>query len=350
MGKRLATVVGLLWALGGCDCSSSELASEPERETPVPPDEDTTDENPHPEEPQGEPPLATVVSGWDRGREVETEVLEVAADAEPLVLDLRGGGRITLDPGTRAALGEEAPAQVYLAQGALHAQLPPMGGSSRPTLRLGTPAGTLALEGSGETYLVVAPDGRVLYAQLAGLGRVYDGELDDAGRPLVIPLRPGRSLVGGASDATEGVGQVGAARALRGGFEEAGEQSPPEGTLEPRIEWLNTFAESVAEERTRGQEIQRQRVLASRDGNEERGAELQRELIAHSQVVSRQRAALRARWERARSLALLTEAEPDPSEAVRGRVRVLLGLEIPSAEPDASDTESDAAEPTPAQN
>jgi len=148
VGRRFASVLALLSALGGCDCAGSEPATEPEPETPEAPP-DTTDESPHPEEPRGEPPLATVVSGWDRGREVQAEVLEVAADAEPLVLDLRDGARITLDPKTRAALGEEAPAQLYLAKGALHAQLPPMGGSSRPTLRIGTPAGTLALEGSG---------------------------------------------------------------------------------------------------------------------------------------------------------------------------------------------------------
>lgn len=330
--KRLL-LAGLVCALGGCDCSGTEPATEPEQETPEPPPVDTTDESPHPEEPRGEPPLGTVVSGWDRGRELLTELLEAAPDAEPLVIDLRDGARLTLDPGSRAALGEEAPAQVFLAEGAIHAQLPPMGGSSRPTLRLGTPAGTLALEGSGETYLVVAPDGRVLYAQLAGMGRVYDGELDEEGRPSVISLRPGSSLVGGASDPTEGVGQVGAARGLRSGFEEAGATELPEGSVQPKIEWLNAFAESVEEERTRGQEIQRQRVLASQAGNTERGAELQRELIAHSQVVSRQRAALRARWERVRSLALLVGAEPDPSEAVRGQVRRLLGLEIPSVEP-----------------
>lgn len=344
MGSRLAVLL-LSLALGGCgECSGTE-PREPELETPAPTPEDTSDE-PHAAPTRGEPPLATVVSGWDRGRRIETEVLEVAPDAEPLVLDLREGGRITLDPGTRAAVGDEAPAEVFLAAGALHAQLPPMGGSSRPTLRIGTPAGTLALEASGETYLVVAPDGRTLYAQLAGLGRVYSGALDDEGRPIVIVLRPGRSLVGGAEEATEGVGTVTLARALRSGFVEAGDDAPPGDALDARLESLDTFADVVQAERTRGQEIQRQRVVASQEGDTERGAELQRELIAHSQVVSRQRDALRARWERARSLALLLEPDPDPSETARPRVRTLLGLEVPTTAAQPADDDAEA----PAQN
>ncbi len=205
-----------------------------------------------------------------------------------------------------------------------------MGGSSRPSLRIGAPAGTLVLDASGESYVVVAPDGRTLFAQLSGLGRVYDGALDDQERPAAIPLRPGRSLVGGATDTTEGVGNIELARALRTGFVEAGDDEPPSRTLDRRIEALSAFLDSVAEERTRGHEIQRQRVLAAQDGDAERGAELQRQLIAHSQVVSRQRAALRALWERARAVALLVEPEPDPSEELRSRVRTLLGLVIPT--------------------
>jgi hypothetical protein len=316
---RRAVLLLSLFAIGGCPCDP-DPETEPEVEVDEP-DPETEPESPHGELPEPEePPLARVVSGWDRGREIDTETIEVAEDAEPLVLDLRDGARVTLDPGTRAAVGEEAPAQVYLAEGALHTQLPPMGGSSRPELRVGTPAGTLVLEASGESYVIVAPDGRALFAQLAGLGRLYDGELDDE-RPSAIALRPGSSLVGGASDPTEGVGNVTAARLLREGFVNAGEDAPPARALDQRLEWLTAFMEAVQEERTRGQEIQRQRVIASQNGDAERGADLQRQLIAHSQVVSRQRA---------RSLALLAEPEPDPSEAVLPRVRTLLGLEIPT--------------------
>lgn len=333
MSARLASVVALCWALGGCECNGSEAEPEPAAEA-HPPEEGEPSPHAQPEEPS-EPPLATVVSGWDRGQRIGTELLEVAAGGEALVLDLRDGGRITLDPGSRAALGEEAPAQIYLAEGALHAQLPPMGGSSRPTLRVGTPAGTLALEASGESYVAVAPDARVLFAQLAGLGRVYDGELDDEGRPSVIVLRPGRALLGGATTATQGVGTLAEARLMRGGFLSGGGDAPPAEALAERLASLDAYADAVATERERGQELQRQRVRASQAGEAERGAELQRELIAHSQVVSRQRAALRARWERARALAMNVGAEPDPSEAARSRVRALLGLVAPDAEADA---------------
>lgn len=336
MGRLRAVLLLSLWAASGCP-SDPEPEGESQGESEVEPTQEAAP-SPHTEtlpEPE-EPPLATVVSGWDRGRTIEAETLEVAADAEPLVLDLRDGARVTLEPGTRAAIGEEAPAEVYLARGALHGQLPPMGGSSRPELRVGTPAGTLVIAASGESYVMVAPDGRALFAQLAGMGRVYDGGLDDEGRPSAVPLRPGRSLVGGATDATEGVGNVTAARALRVGFlEGGGGDEPPAGALDRRLEELSAFLDAVAEERSRGQEIQRQRVLASQAGDSERGAELQRELIAHSQVVSRQRSALRARWERARSLALLTGPEPDPAEAIRPRVRTLLGLVIPTADGEA---------------
>ena len=345
-------VIALLGA--GCDggCSRDEQRRPETGAAPSPEAPATVDEAADPD-PEPEPEsLARVVSGWDRGRAVDTETLEVPADGEPLVLDLRDGARITLDPGTVAALGEEAPAQVLLGKGALHAQLPPMGGSTRPSLRVGTPMGSLVIDASGESYVVVAPDGRVVFSQLAGLGRIYDGELDSRGRPTSLPLRPGRSLAGGASDPTEGPSNVSAARGLREPMAAGGRDAPQDSEVRRREQAVDRFADEVLRERERGQQLQRDRLGAAREAPDDRSADLQRQLIAHSQVVSRQREALRARYERLRSLGLLLGQDPDGAR--RERVRMLLGLTIPQPVDEAPSPQTEGSaqsdDPAPAQN
>ncbi|MAQ14841.1 MAG: hypothetical protein CMN30_08600 [Sandaracinus sp.] len=330
---RRALPVALLGLVAACDGCGEPREAEPttpaEVEAEVAERDDAPPDEAPPEVPPEERPLATVVSGWDIGRPVEAETLEVFEESEAVVLDLRDGARITLDPGTVAAVGEEAPAQVILAHGALHAQLPPMGGSSRPSLRIGTPMGTLVLEASGEVYVVAAPDGRVVFFQLAGLGRVHDGETVEEQRPRVITLRPGSSLAGGATDPVEGVGNLEAARGLRADLESAGAEQAAAAELARRERALRATIDTARRERERGVELQRRQLRAA--GAPDRQAAIQRELVAHSQVISRQRQVLRTRYERLRAVALLLDVDPDPALATRDDVRVLLGLQLPPA-------------------
>ncbi|MEM9067446.1 MAG: hypothetical protein AAGE52_03040, partial [Myxococcota bacterium] len=96
----------------------------------------------------------------------------LSAGVSEIVMDLRDGARVELLPGSRARLGEEAPAQMLLAEGHLHAILPPMGNSPRPPLRIGTAAGTVEIGGSGDVWVTARPDGTAWVAVLGGRAAV----------------------------------------------------------------------------------------------------------------------------------------------------------------------------------
>ncbi len=249
---------------------------------------------------------------------------------ERLVLDLRDGARIELEPHSLGRLGDEAPAQFFLARGHAHAVLPPTGNSPRPPLRIGTPAGTVEIGGSGDLWVTVRPDGTVWVALLGGRAAVLTGELDEATHiERRLDLRPARAVVVGRTlaEPTEGPTTVDAARALGVALMDGAEAHELREMLAEATESLDEALADVDVERERGATVEARHRAAVSAMSPEAAAAMQ-ELVAHGRAMDAARDVLLTRFERTRALALLVEAnEPDPTAVRRPRVRAALGLD-----------------------
>jgi hypothetical protein len=282
------------------------------------------------------PPLARVVrvenlqeSTFRAGQRLgDTATIESGASA--LVLDLREGGRVTLQPETTARVGSEAPAQVILASGVLHAELPPEGGSARPPLRVGTPSGSVVIEGSGEAWVAANAAASTFVAALSG--RIDAVAFDDEGALRTITLQPGQSLVLGAAEPSDGPRDADAARAACRLVIESASPTLPAEDLESALARLLPDLEAAEAEARRGEELQ---GGVRPDPGSSEAAARQRALVEHGRALILRRRSLLTRFEilRARALRAARDHEgPDPSAQQRPRVRAALGL-APSSEP-----------------
>ena len=254
----------------------------------------------------------------------------LSTGAERLVLDLREGARVELEPGSLARLGEEAPAELLLARGHVHAVLPPVGNSPRPPLRIGTPAGTVEIGGSGDLWITVRSDGTAWVALLGGRASVLTGETDEAtGTERRLDLTPARAVVVGRTleEPTEGPTTLAAARAMGVALAEGAEEAELEDALAAAVGALDAALDTLAAERQRGQEVQR-RHRAAVSAMDPRAATIMQELVAHGRALDAARDLLLTRFERARAIALLASGEGgDPTAVRRPRVRAALGLD-----------------------
>ncbi|MCU0675036.1 MAG: hypothetical protein MUE69_19875 [Myxococcota bacterium] len=286
------------------------------------------------------PPLARVVrvenlqeSTFRAGQRLgDTATIESGASA--LVLDLREGGRVTLQPQTTARVGSEAPAQVILASGVLHAELPPEGGSARPPLRVGTPSGSVVIEGSGEVWVAANAAASTFVAALSG--RVDAVAFDDAGTLRTITLQPGQSLVLGAAEPSDGPRDADAARAACRLVIESASPTLPAEDLESALARLLPDLEAAEAEARRGEELQ---GGVRPDPGSSEAAARQRALVEHGRALILRRRSLLTRFEilRARALRAARDSDgPDPSAQQRPRVRAALGLS-PTSEPPTSE-------------
>ena len=157
-GARELSLAALCFLLCACG-EEPEVAEPPRAEPPL-------DSAPH----VVDPPPAELrdVSGMvtlagaraRRGEPVEAEQAIEVSEGGSAVLQLRDGGRITLDDGARAWVVDESAAQLLLVRGGAHAVQPPAGSSPRPPLRLVTPAATVEIGQSGEAYVATYEGGR----------------------------------------------------------------------------------------------------------------------------------------------------------------------------------------------
>lgn len=297
------------------------------------------------------PPLARVVrvenlqeSTFRAGQRLgDTATIESGASA--LVLDLREGGRVTLQPETTARVGSEAPAQVILASGVLHAELPPEGGSARPPLRVGTPSGSVVIEGSGEVWVAANAAASTFVAALSG--RVDAVSFDDAGTLRTITLQPGQSLVLGAAEPSDGPRDADAARAACRLVIESASPTLPAEDLESALARLLPDLEAAEAEVRRGEEL---RGGVRPDPGSSEAAARQRELVEHGRALILRRRSLLTRFEilRARALRAARGSEgPDPSAQQRPRVRAALGLSEERDEDETDDEPDDEPDDDP---
>ncbi|HJK89905.1 MAG TPA: hypothetical protein RMH85_00795 [Polyangiaceae bacterium LLY-WYZ-15_(1-7)] len=241
--------------------------------------------------------------------------------AEELVLDLRDGGRVELAPHAIARLGDEAPAQLFLGAGQLYASLPPVGSSPRPPLRLGTPAGTVEIGGSGEIWITALPTGSVWVGVLGGRAVAHP-----AGAEEPVEILAGRSYVLGGEAPTDGPDdRVTAAQLGTQLIEQSSPANAPD-TIPPALEALDAALSRVEAVRREGEALTDRHREAVAAGSDEARA-IQRELIEHSRTLGRVRRALLGAYETARARALWAQASPDPTAQRRPRIRAALGLE-----------------------
>lgn len=246
----------------------------------------------------------------------------IAAGQVTLALDLREGAQVILEPGARARLADEAPAQILLGAGSLRAVLPPVGSSPRPPLRIGTPAGTVEVGGSGQVWVTALPTGATWVAQLTGQATVSEDGV------TTVALTPGQSIVIGAEAPTDGPSTLVEARIAAQALIEQSSPADPASELDARVATMRAALDETILERSRGQEVaSRQRAAVMDDSVDEAARRaLQSQLIEHSRTLGRVRRQLLVAYERARSTALAAEAAPDPTATIRPRVRTALGL------------------------
>ncbi len=213
-GTLIVIFLPWLLALGGCRCddagapsaspTATSAASEADREPSRLP-------TVHPPAPMG--PLATVIRVVDDPQAdgptsvSASERLSAGALIESggatVVVDFHGGGRVELYPGSRAVIGGEAPAQIFVGQGSVRAALAPAGNSTRPPLRVGTPAGSVEIAGSGDVVVMTLPDGASWFATLSGSASVARGDVDAETLPFEPLVGAQRALLLGVDPEAE---------------------------------------------------------------------------------------------------------------------------------------------------
>lgn len=325
MKRTLRVLLACAMALClGTGCGDDGDASQPEEseseasETPEPSrGHQAGTPNPHEAAPQRDA-LARVALGGERGRAFDSGAV-IVAGTTAIALDLREGARVSVEPGAQVRLLDEAPAQIAVAEGLVHVVLPPMGSSPRPPLRVGTPSGTLRVNGSGDAWALVFPDGRAWFAVTGGMAEVLVQREEGTES---IGLHAGQALVAGAAEPTAGPVGEAAARAaaavLRSG---ASGEMPNEATLEAAIAELDEAIRSTSEDFARGEVLQRAHQEATESGN---GHEALQAIVRFSQETQVRRDALLLVYERARSLALRRGVTPDPGSLRRRDVRTAL--------------------------
>ncbi len=323
-GAAVALALGLML---GCDgCNEPEPEPEPEVVTSASP---WAEQPSHPIE---RPPTAiaqvTRVTATregaatdfplTRGSRLGDAAVVHTGDVE-VALNLEQGGRIEIEPQTLGRVATEAPGQMILGTGSMRGVLAPVGGSPRPPLRIGTPHGSVEIGGSGELWVSVLPSGSTWVSALSGRGVVWNGE----GEP--VALQAGQSIVIGAPQPVPGPRTLVEARAAATTLIEQASPTPNEDALGLAMAALEAALSAVEAERARGAALadQQREAVRSKSGQ---AATIQRTIIEHSRDLGQVLRQLLVRYERARATALAAGSDPDPSSAIRPRVRAALGL------------------------
>ncbi len=349
-GCPVATALLVLFACG--DAVDSGTSSRDPSTDQQPSSRPSTAQGP--DEDTRRPPLARVVrvdglatSTFHAGQRLgPTATLSTGEVA--LVLELRDGGRVSLEPRTMARLGQEAPAQIILGAGIAHVQQLPEGGSTRAPLRIATAAGSVVIEDAGEVWVATAPTGRTFATTLRGRATAEDFNETGAVRAIEIPA--GRSLFLGDEATTQGPSDADGARATaRHVLDDAAQieaarpldgASPTEAARALDGEWPTETARAL--------DAARAALFSALEAVE---AEARTPAVPHANappsagsaeatqrpraslelgVPLRSRRRLLLRYERLRALSLVASGQghrDDPSAILRPRVRAALGLE-----------------------
>ncbi|MFK8002980.1 MAG: hypothetical protein AB8H86_25650 [Polyangiales bacterium] len=214
---------------------------------------------------------------------------------------------------------DETPAQIAVAQGLVHVVLPPMGSSPRPPLRVGTPSGTLRVNGSGDAWALVLPDGRAWFAVTGGMAEVLVQREEGTES---VGLHAGQALVAGAAEPTAGpVGEEAARAAATLLSNGAADEMPSQATLDAVVVQLDEAVRSTSEDYARSEVLQRAHREATESGD---GHEALQAIVRFSQETQVRRDSLLLVYERVRSLALRRGVTPDPGSVRRLAVRAAL--------------------------
>ena len=342
--RRTAALLAALAVLG-CGDDDAEPAEEQASEVTGP--EEPPEGHGDVEEPPPEPEHDVRVGRLEGEVRVNGEEVAAGAGVPPgarittgegarAVLDRRGGGRLELGPGTVAVLDRAAELELVVARGRARGIMPPEGNTRRPPLRIGGPAASAEIGGSGDVWLEVAPDGRTWVATLSGRADVDRGALDDDGHPVRRTLGPGRAvLVADELPEESGAGPAREQEAPAAAAEALGEPRDPDvasltgAYVEAGAELREVLDRIEAEAQEGDRLAQRHRTTAGL--SRESARQVQRELVAHSQRVLRLRTAMLTRWERVHALAVALElagGEPDPDpSSFRDRVLRAMGVQ-----------------------
>ncbi len=260
-------------------------------------------------------------------------------------LRVGAGGHVQLDPGTGhqvelgaeadVEVGDEGLARLLLAAGPLEVLAPQDTPALRVPLRVATPAATIEFGDDAVAFVQVHPTGAVWVACLAAPVTVSSGDVDARRRTRELALEPGRAVLVGArtsevSDGPQALADAPAAAALAFATAPAPDAerlgrdlAEAAGRIDEALLWLES-------ETRRGRELTRAHRAASGAGGTQEAARLQRELIAHGQLVYALRQTATVRWERllvGERAARRTDRRLflEGSEARRDRVTGLLG-------------------------
>lgn len=312
------------------------------------------------------PPLARVVrvdglsaSAFHAGQRLgPTATLSTGESA--LVLELREGSRVTLEPRTVARLGQEAPAQLILGAGIVHVEQRPEDDSRRAPLRIATSAGSIVIEGAGDVWVATDVTGRTFATTLQG--RATAEVSDESGALRATEVLAGRSLSLGDEATRQGPSDADAARAAARHLLDAAsltEAARPLGGATPTeaagdldvaspIEAARALDDASPTEAARDLDAARAALFSALEAAE---AEARMPAEPHANapppagsaeaterphaphelnVALRSRRRLLLRYERLRALALVASwqgHQDDPSATLRPRVRSALGLE-----------------------
>jgi hypothetical protein len=263
---------------------------------------------PPPERPSALPNYASMTVG---DHELAVAVATTTG-AEVSAISAGPGVTITIDPKTTLLRSAVSPAGLAVGVGAVLVERAPAEGAlPAPPVRVGTLAGTLALEGPGKAYVATSDEGAVYVAVLEGdatfVMKTAEGALERrllrAGDALTsLGREPSEARAPKTADAARA-----AAQRLRGAS-----TVPDPAALAAALE---ADLAAVEEERAAGRALRDQR-RANAGAQVSTGPSLDEQLEAHIVAMGETTAAAEVSYERAEALAARL-ASADASEASR---------------------------------
>ncbi len=236
---------------------------------------------------------------FDAGRVIRT------GEDGKVVVDLLQEMRAEIGAGTEVVRGTLREGELYLLRGTLRATLPPVGGSARPPLTIGTPAGTVNLGGAADVLVSALPSGDTWVVTFSGAAELSRGLATDEGeerRLTKLALLEGEARVLGRSaiaEATRAPARVEGGWAAAAQLVEATPAIAPRGAqalAEAARAHFDEAADWLATELARGEALaNEQREVAQSDPTRARA--LTREIVVHSQRRSRLRQIALARFQ-----------------------------------------------------
>ncbi|MBW2462352.1 MAG: hypothetical protein JRH11_11960 [Deltaproteobacteria bacterium] len=254
------------------------------------------------------------------------ELLETDEGAH-VALDLVREVRVEIGAEAEVRRGSVGEAQLFLHRGTLRGTLPPVGGGSRPPLRVGTASGTVVLAGAGDVLIAALPSGDTWVAVFSGAAVLsrgdFQGEAGERRTEGTRVLEGHAALLGRAAVAepTEAPERVDSGWAAAQQLIEAAPRAPGanlEGLAEAAGARFDEAAAWLVAERTLGVTLaDQQRTLM--DSDPEGARELTRDIVAHSQRLIRLKVIVLGRYEQAAAAAGVADGEISPQRAALAR-------------------------------